>query len=253
MMKSLLLIAIAYATFSLTVSAETSTTLSASFSSPTQQARLLELYTSEGCSSCPPADKRISKLLADDKLWSSRIPVVFHVDYWDYIGWKDRYAKPEHSVRQTKHRGAGNINSVYTPGFVVDGKEWRGFFSSFRWPNPSSSEPGNLHLSYNGSDALVTFTPQAKQVQSFVVNVAWLGIGLATDVKRGENRGHVLKHDFVILRSMTSKLTSDDGYALQIPFSSTGLPAARKYALVAWVESEAQQPVQAVGNWITLN
>ncbi len=91
--------------------------------SPETQVSLLELYTSEGCSSCPPADRWISKLKKDDRLWSSMIPVAFHVDYWDYIGWKDRFASPEYSLRQRNYARSKNLKTVYTPGFLLNGEE----------------------------------------------------------------------------------------------------------------------------------
>ena len=90
--------------------------------------RLIELYTSEGCSSCPPADKWISKLKDNDELWNDIIPIAFHVDYWDRLGWPDELAEKSFSDRQRQYRHEGSISQVYTPGFVVDGKEWRGFF-----------------------------------------------------------------------------------------------------------------------------
>ena len=68
--------------------------------SPAEQVGLLELYTSEGCSSCPPADRWLSKLKGEPKLWRNIIPLAFHVDYWDYIGWEDRFASPAYTARQ---------------------------------------------------------------------------------------------------------------------------------------------------------
>ena len=71
-----------------------------SFSSPVQQATLIELYTSEGCSSCPPADSWLSQFKDNEHLWTQIVPVSFHVDYWDNLGWRDRFSSAEFSRRQ---------------------------------------------------------------------------------------------------------------------------------------------------------
>jgi hypothetical protein len=93
--------------------------------SPEGRVSLLELYTSEGCSSCPPADRWLSTLRDDPRLWRLVVPVAFHVDYWDYLGWRDRFADPAHAERQRTLAGQGLLSTVYTPGLVLDGKEWR--------------------------------------------------------------------------------------------------------------------------------
>jgi hypothetical protein len=77
------------------------------FTSPTTQVPLIELYTSEGCSSCPPADRWLSALTQDARLWQGMVPVAFHVDYWDDIGWKDRFASPNHGLRQRHYALTG--------------------------------------------------------------------------------------------------------------------------------------------------
>ena len=91
-----------------------------------RQVTLVELYTSEGCSSCPRADRWISHFVDSSDLWQRVVPLSFHVDYWDYLGWKDRFSKPEFSKRQRNHKKTGNVPAVYTPGTLVNGKEWRG-------------------------------------------------------------------------------------------------------------------------------
>lgn len=97
------------------------------FTSTETQVRLVELYTSEGCSSCPPADRWLSGLLTSPHLWGSIIPIAFHVSYWDYLGWHDSFALDEYSQRQRAYANLGKTG-VYTPGFFVNGQEWRGFF-----------------------------------------------------------------------------------------------------------------------------
>ena len=98
---------------------------SLSVKSPATQVDLIELYTSEGCSSCPPADRWVSSLQNEPGLWRDFIPVAFHVDYWDYIGWPDRFASPAFTARQYVYAQQQSMRTVYTPGFFNNGKEWR--------------------------------------------------------------------------------------------------------------------------------
>ena len=89
---------------------------------------LIELYTSEGCSSCPPADQWLSGL-ADQGFTNDKvIPLAFHVDYWDYIGWKDRFASPKFTARQRQVVDAGRAKFAYTPQVLFNGidfGDWR--------------------------------------------------------------------------------------------------------------------------------
>src|SRR3954470_548589 len=93
------------------------------FESGTQRTHLLELFTSEGCSSCPPAEAWLSKLKTEPQLWRDFVPVAFHVDYWDHLGWRDPFAAKRWTARQSEYSARWKNNSVYTPGFVLDGRE----------------------------------------------------------------------------------------------------------------------------------
>src|SRR5262249_16012523 len=76
------------------------------FESCEMQSQLLELFTLEGCSSCPPAEKWLSALKSSSYLWKKAVPIAFHVDYWDHLGWRDRFAKPEFTSRQQRYAAA---------------------------------------------------------------------------------------------------------------------------------------------------
>jgi len=82
---------------------------------------VVELFTSQGCSSCPPADRLLSKLSRDPRLAGRVIPLAFHVDYWDYIGWRDPFASPRWSQRQKDYARVFRSNRIYTPQLVVSG------------------------------------------------------------------------------------------------------------------------------------
>src|SRR5450432_4372054 len=85
------------------------------FESGPQQSALVELYTSEGCSSCPPAEAWMSRWKNDPGLWKKFVPVAFHVDYWDRLGWRDRFSSGEWTARQSRYASLWGSGSVYTP------------------------------------------------------------------------------------------------------------------------------------------
>lgn len=215
------------------------------------QNNLVELYTSEGCSSCPPADQWLSTLKADPSLWQDLVPVAFHVDYWDYNGWKDRYAHPDFADRQRTYAAQSSVTTVYTPGLMSNGEEWR----NFGWLAPTLAEEhevGLLKAVIGDDNVVINFQPQAESHdENLVAYVALLGFELTSDVQAGENAGRELKHDFVVLGFAEKPMTYDDGsYHLTIerPRSET---SANKYGIALWVSrADRQIPIQAAGGWI---
>ena len=220
------------------------------FESGNTQSSLIELFTSEGCSSCPPAEKWLSALKSSSDLWKKAVPVAFHVDYWDHLGWRDRFAKPEFTSRQQRYAAAWGGDSVYTPSFVVNGKEWRGWFGGNAMPI-TSTKVGVLRVSV-GDDGKVsaTFAPDAMQARPLALTVALLGNDLESDVKRGENSGRKLRHDFVVLQLVkTDLIASGDRWigSISIPKQNAEKPRA----LAAWVsEEDVDPPIQATGGWL---
>ena len=170
------------------------------FSSGDRQTALLELYTSEGCSSCPPADRWLSKFKTDPLLWKRFVPVAFHVDYWNYLGWKDQFSDAAYSLRQRQYAYSGYTRTVYTPGFFKNGREWRGWFYKKDFSsNIMQSTVGPLNVEISGDRILATFNPASSFSGLLMLNVAYLGSDIETDVKDGENEGKKLNHDFVVL------------------------------------------------------
>jgi len=221
-----------------------------SFSSGSAQTTLLELYTSEGCSSCPPADRWYSTLLEHPRLWQSVVPVAFHVDYWNHLGWEDRFAQAEFGNRQRQYRQENTLKSVYTPGVVAAGREWRNWRTA-QLKIPTTSEVvGVLSLHVSGAEFSAGF--QSSQIApdaALTLNVAILGFGLQTPIKAGENEGKLLEHDFVVLgyRQYPSQNGQWQG---EIPVAPLR-PDAARLAVAAWVSSRGgQQPLQALGGWL---
>ncbi len=215
-----------------------------------RQTPLLELYTSEGCSSCPPADRWLSGLARDRGLWANFVPVAFHVDYWDYIGWKDRFAAPAWSARQRELAGEGGARTVYTPGVFVDGKAWLGWHNS-RPVAGNGRKAGQLILRIDGRNVRAHFDTADERVASPVLHVALLGMGLESVVRAGENRGRTLHHDFVVLGLDTTALSGASGKFTGIAKLPAQRDAAERYAIAAWVSVDGRAaPIQAVGGYL---
>jgi hypothetical protein len=216
--------------------------------SGTQQVNMVELFTSEGCSSCPPAEHWLNNLQKDSRLWKKIIPLAFHVDYWDDIGWKDRYASPANTQRQVQYKHQKGLPSVYTPGFLANGQEWRwrGLFGVRDIPL-STKVPGELSATINGNQVSAKFQPQDSTAKTWTLNVALLGFDLDTEIKAGENSGKILEHDFVVIGQKAQNSTNAS-WQLKLPL--TEYPENRK-AVVLWVNHVNQQaPLQAVGGWL---
>jgi hypothetical protein len=223
--------------------------------SGTNQTALLELYTSEGCSSCPPAEAWLSRIKESPKLWKDFVPVAFHVDYWDYLGWKDPFAVKAYSDRQRAYADHWRSRSVYTPGFILDGKEWRGWFTRDELPRASIKPVGVLTArSEDGKQWTLRFQPVAgSDSSSFDFHAALLGIDVTSDVKAGENRGRKLEHDFVVLATASTATTRNgEAYQGALLLNPPSRIPSKRLALAVWVTpSKGLQPLQAVGGWLS--
>lgn len=215
----------------------------------------IELFTSQGCSSCPPADAWLSEFAEEEGLWTNYFPIAFHVTYWDYIGWKDPYGSRQFSQRQYDHLNQLNIRQVYTPQFVVNGKEWKGWFKRL-FGNTFEQAPervGQLSIKLVDGDMNLTFdSTQDLSDKKVTVHLAMLGAGLTTPVTRGENRNKQLKHDFTVLeyQSFTPIVTQNlAGYAGKVEAFSVSMSSAPRLAWMAWVEVEGKS-TQAVAAWL---
>ncbi len=182
-------------------------------------------------------------------LWKKFVPVAFHVDYWDRLGWRDRFARPEFSARQQRYAAAWGGDSVYTPGFVVNGKEWRNWFGDNAMPS-TSIKVGVLRVSLSETGKLAaTFVPETTQRGALALNVALLGNELESDVKRGENSGRKLHHDFVVLNLIRIDMGNEAGRWMGSAAFPTRIGSDEGGALAAWI-TENGAPIQATGGWL---
>ncbi len=223
------------------------------FQSSERQTALLELYTSEGCSSCPPAESWLSGLKKAPGLWSDFVPVAFHVDYWDHLGWRDQWAGKQFSERQRDYAGQRGSDTIHTPEFVLNGKEWRNGSGLKGAPGLSGAKAGVLKVSLEGTNHWhVSFVPAAIGAIGCEVNAALLDCELNSEVKAGENKGRSLNHDFAVLTLVKQPLTGKDG-GFQGWFTLDPNPKGTvgRLALAVWVTRAGKlEPLQAVGGWL---
>jgi hypothetical protein len=213
------------------------------FSSGENRTHLLELYTSEGCSSCPPAEAWLGTLRDAPGLWRDFVPVVFHVVYWDRLGWSDRFASRDFTARQYAYASRWSSDSVYTPGFVLDGTEWR---PAARRPPPATADKaGVLSADYaDDGTCRVKFTAPG----DYEVHVALLGGGIVSPVRAGENAGRTLHHEFVALALRTARLEAG---AAQVMLPAAVRDGVTRTALAVWVTRRGElTPLQATGGWL---
>ena len=155
---------------------------------------VIELYTSEGCSSCPPADRWLSTL-KDSATGGKAVVQAFHVGYWDYIGWADRFASPAHTARQRQIAGSNGLSNIYTPQVVRNGRDWRDFTRAASGSEPARARIAMQSGSADAFEANVTpIDPAARWSAYWTVTEH----GHSSKVKSGENAGELLKHDFVV-------------------------------------------------------
>jgi len=223
-----------------------------SISSPVQQATLIELYTSEGCYSCPPADQWLATLKSHKQLWTTYVPVAFHVDYWNYLGWRDPFAKAQYSERQRQYASHRYTKTVYTPGLFQNGREWRAWFSDRRLRSPVDNDVGVLQGAIDNNQLRVSFTPVHDLSAPLQLNVAVLGFDIMTEVSNGENEGKVLEHDFVALSlGHYQGQVLDNVYQWQIADASIDLNARHAKGIALWVSRVGDPtPIQAAGGWL---
>ena len=185
--------------------------------SPKHTVALAELYTSEGCDSCPPADKWLSGLSARGLTADKVVPLALHVDYWDYIGWKDVFAQPKFTERQRDLSRLSGSTFVYTPQVVLSGRDFRGwsgagFDAQVRSVNAKSAQADiKVGLEIAGGEIKVSADAVSRTRNAAQLFVALTQSRIVSNVKSGENRGATLKHDFVVREWLGPVALGSDG------------------------------------------
>ena len=184
-----------------------------------QRVALLELYTSEGCDSCPAAENWVSALPVKKLATESVIPLAFHVDYWNYIGWTDPYSQARFGERQRQHSRRRGAGFVFTPQLLLNGQDYRrallfddigGKVKAINQTKPRANIRLKLGRRGNRLDSLVEIEVERDAGQRHAeVYLALYENNLVTAVTAGENKGLTLKHDFVV-RELVGPLALDD-------------------------------------------
>jgi len=236
--------------FSLQSLAETPQVLTAVSSN--NRVALLELYTSEGCSSCPPADKFMSRVKRADISDQQLIPLSFHVTYWDHIGWKDRFSHPQHDARQRKLAKMNNSREVYTPQFIMNGKDFRrnGSFDNEIVRINSIAAEYQLELSASlNTDAIDVVLDARVSIDNNDKAAAFIVLyehGLSSEVSDGENEGKQLRHDYVVRELKGPYLIKHDQSVFKASFAHSDYKIENS-GIVAFIQKpKSSEVLQAV-------
>ena len=190
--------------------------------SGSKKTAVVELYTSEGCSSCPPADRWLSRLIEVPSDELDVLALSFHVDYWNYLGWEDRFSSAPYTKRQRLLGANNRQRTIYTPEFFVNGKEARGANSILQKIQQANEMPSALDLKLTvsrDSNGLILELQSSGGEDLDTVHHRYLVYenDLSTDVKRGENSGETLKHEQVVrYMSEAQKLHQQNLYRIDI-------------------------------------
>jgi hypothetical protein len=238
--KTLLLLAASILGLEMTLQAQTA----ARFESGPAQVSLLELYTSEGCSSCPPAEAWLSGLAQNPALWKTVVPVAFHVDYWDNLGWKDSFSSREYTQRQRRYAANWGSDSVYTPAFVLNGAEWQAWGRAL--PGNENSDAGKLVVLATGNQLKITYSP-SRSGGPYAAEIVPLKMNATSRVTRGENQGRTLTHQFIAMNLVRTDLSqSGENFGVDI-----ACPSDKADALAVWVtRADSLIPIQAAGGFL---
>lgn len=180
---------------------------------PVASLHVLELFTSEGCSSCPPADKLLRRLKAEGD--STVFLLSYHVDYWNYLGWKDPFSQAAFGNRQREYAQRFGLDGSYTPQLIVNGEEE--FVGSDEKRLRTSLAKGSAaSISIAASAALtdkntLQVSYSCSSPEGLTLNVALVQNEATTDVKRGENGGRILQHVNVVrdLKTVAAQRTGN--------------------------------------------
>jgi len=188
-----------------------------------KQTAVVELYTSKGCSSCPPADRWLSRLIDVPTDELDVLALAFHVDYWDYLGWKDRFSSAAYTSRQRQLGANNRQNTIYTPEFFVNGMETRGSSNILDKIRQANQQPSALDLkltvSRDKTSLVLELQSPAKRDTTGQLHHRYLVYenNLSTDVKRGENSGELLRHKQVVrYMSKARGLQEQNRYRIEI-------------------------------------
>ena len=211
-------------------------------SGPTVPA-VVELYTSEGCSSCPPAELWLSQLKGRDGV----VTLAFHVDYWDSLGWKDRFAQPQFTQRQNASQRSSGARFAYTPQVILDSRDtpaWSTLPAAALQPRAPATVA--LALARDAGGLALTVTPGPGAPAALSGYVAVVDDGLQTHVGAGENRGATLRQDAVVRELLPWSRAGRQPATLRFASTSAPEPGATRHGVAVATDGAYGKPLQAV-------
>jgi hypothetical protein len=219
-----------------------------------KQPVLVELFTSEGCSSCPPADKALAMLRSEQPYANAEIiTLAFHVDYWDRLGWKDDFSSKFFTQRQENYADSLQSDGSYTPQMIVDGRnEFVGSNLakiSLAMNAAPKNEKGKIELDFTKESNLKIKFSELPAHKDASINVAIAEDNLSTDVKRGENGGRKLEHDSVVreLKSIGSITSDQKSFEIETQLEFNAKWKRKDLRIVVFAQENASRKVIAVG------
>ena len=209
---------------------------------------VVELFSSEGCSRCPPADDLLRELTQQARADKKRIfTLSFQVDYWNDLGWKDPFSSPQFTQRQYQYAKALGSSSVYTPQMVVNGQD--GFVGSDgnkatksieRFVNMPAANGISLEMiDGNAGQIELSYTCDQLSPQA-VIHFALVESGLESRVTAGENQGRILKHEHIVRELRTVPLTQLKGIVI---FQNPAVENISRFSIIAYVQNEADMHI----------
>ncbi|KIC25433.1 MULTISPECIES: DUF1223 domain-containing protein [unclassified Leisingera] len=189
---------------------------------------VVELYTSQGCSSCPPADALLHELAAREDV----LPLALHVDYWDYIGWKDEFAKPSHTKRQKGYAHQGGRRMIYTPQMIIMGQDDVVGADAMKVEDAiirhqKQPRPVALTVARSGGDVVIRLQPKVQMPEGrLLVQLVRYTPKRTVSIKRGELAGRTLSYANVVEDwQVVAEWDGAGGLEVAVP-APVGKPAA---------------------------
>ena len=198
---------------------------------------VVELFTSQGCSSCPPADRILAELASDPDV----IALAFHVDYWDYLGWKDQFASPENTNRQKAYARAAGERSVYTPQMIIGGRDHVVGSKAMKVSKAvrahmEVAQPATVRLQRQGDTVLVNASAE-RPIPRAVVQLVTYTPEATVAIKRGENAGRTFTYHNVVQQVVVLGIWDGDG-----EFSASA-SVPRTVPVVVLIQAQGAGPI----------
>lgn len=207
---------------------------------------VLELFTSQGCSSCPPADKIIGEYARDDDV----LALSFNVDYWDYLGWKDTLASSDNSERQRAYASARGDRQVYTPQVVVNGASHvvgsnRRAIEAVLKRDPAL--PVSVELKEKADAITVTIDKMGKDIGRAALWLVFYESEVAVPIERGENTGMTVTYANVVRKVRPIAMWHGDDMTVDLPKSEMTKTNAKRCAVILQAETDNGLPGRILG------